>query len=452
MVLDIVSNKAKNKAKNLSSQALRWRLLLSYMTVMMTILGISALAIYKYTRHNLYEQMDRRLEVLAQAASHNLVAIKAHYGKRQQRGLIGNPTSAKTRCYLDNDGDLDIPWQNLRQPDQGVEWFDAQKRLVGNAGTLLNELPPQPGRQFEPQKKIITITLPAYSGSNGQKQLEGYIRANQVTDEIEVILTRLRWGLGIGGIGVIGLTGLGGIWLTKQSLKPIEQSFEQLKQFTADAAHELRSPLAAIKTSVQVMEYYPERLHPQELKKISAIASATDHTIQLVEDLLLLTRIDSDSLQETVTWVELSLTEILEDLLELFQSPAQEKEITLESYLLSNVMLKGDGAELARLFRNIIENALQYTPFGGKVTVSMKQERQNILVRIEDTGLGIAPEHLSSIFDRFWRADKARTRRAGGMGMGLSIAMAIAKRYQGKILVTSQLDLGSCFEVRLPIH
>ncbi|MCC0175496.1 HAMP domain-containing histidine kinase [Waterburya agarophytonicola K14] len=448
MVLDIVSN----KSKNLSSQALRWRLLLSYMGVMMTILGLSALAIYKYTRHNLYEQMDRRLEVLAQAASHNLSTIKANYDRHQEIGLAGNPPPARVRRYLDGDGDLDIPWEHLRQPDQGVEWFDAQKRLVGNAGILLNDLPPQPGWQFGRQKKIRTVTLPAYSGSDSQKQLEGYIRANQVTDEIEVILTRLRWGLGIGGIGVIGLTGLGGIWLTKQSLKPIEQSFEQLKQFTADAAHELRSPLAAIKTSVQVMEYYPERLHPQDLKKIGAIASATDHTIKLVEDLLLLTRIDSGSLQETVSWVELSLTEILEDLLELFQSSAQAKEITLESHLLPNIMVQGDGAELARLFRNIIENALQYTPGGGKVIISMKEERQNILVKIADTGFGIAPEHLSSIFDRFWRADKARTRRAGGMGMGLSIARAIAKRYQGEISVTSQIDIGSCFQVKLPIN
>ncbi len=422
------------------------------MTVMMTILGISALAIYKYTRHNLYEQMDRRLEVLAQAASHNLVGVKAHYEKRQQRGLIGNPTSAKTRCYLDNDGDLDIPWQDLRQPDQGVEWFDAQKRLVGNAGKLLNELPLQPGWQFGRQKKIRTLTLPAYSGSNDRKQLEGYIRASQVTDEIEVILTRLRWGLGVGGIGIIGLTGLGGIWLTKQSLKPIEQSFEQLKQFTADAAHELRSPLAAIKTSVQVMEYYPERLHPQDLKKIGAIASTTDHTIQLVENLLLLARMDSDDFQNQTTWVELSLTEILEDLLELFESSAQEKNINLESNLLPEVIVKGDDSELSRLFRNLIENALQYTPSGGKVTVTMTRERQSVLVRIEDTGIGIAPKHLSLVFDRFWRADKARTRRAGGMGMGLAIAKAIAEHHHGRISVTSQLNIGSCFEVKLPIN
>ncbi|MGL4881628.1 MAG: hypothetical protein ACRC8K_11240, partial [Waterburya sp.] len=127
MALDIVSNKSNNP----QSQSLRWRLLLSYLTVMITILGISALAIYKYTRHNLYRQMDRRLEVLAQAASHNLAPIKVHYTKRQKRGLVGNPPDSQTKCYLDNDGDLDIPWQHLRQPDQGVEWFDAKKRLIG---------------------------------------------------------------------------------------------------------------------------------------------------------------------------------------------------------------------------------------------------------------------------------------------------------------------------------
>jgi two-component system, OmpR family, manganese sensing sensor histidine kinase len=447
MVLDIVSNKSNNP----QSQSLRWRLLLSYLTVMITILSISALAIYKYTRHNLYKQLDRRLEILAQAASHNLEPIKAHYAKRQKRGLVGNHPDSQTKCYLDNDGDLDIPWQHLRQPDQGVEWFNEQKRLIGNAGTLLNDLPLKLGWQLGEQGKIRTVTLPAYSEHNGKKQLAGYVRANQVTEEIEAILTRLRWGLGIGGIGVIGLTGLGGIWLTKQSIKPIEQSFQQLQQFTADAAHELRSPLAAIKTSVQVMEYYPERLHPQERKKIAAIASTTDHTIRLVEDLLLLARMDSASYIEKKTWVELSVTEILEDLVELFQSSAQEKNITLESNLPSNIMLKGDGAELARLFRNLLENALQYTPSGGKVTVTMIQEDQDVRVKIEDTGVGIAPEHLSLIFDRFWRADKARSRRSGGMGMGLAIAMAIAQRYQGKISVTSQLGVGSCFVVKLPI-
>lgn len=449
MVLAIVSNKSNSSP----SQALKWRLLMSYLAVMLGILGISAVAIYQYTRHNLYQQLDRGLEVLAQAASHSLAPIKAHYLKREQKGLVGNPPASRTRCYLDDDGDLDIPWQHLRQPDQGIEWFDAQKRLVGNAGTLSNQLVPRSGWQFGLEGKIRSVTLPAYSDHKGHKQLEGYIRASQVTEQIEVILTRLRWGLGIGGIGVISLTGLGGIWLTKQSLKPIEQSFQQLKQFTADAAHELRSPLAAIKTSVQVMEYYPERIHPQDRKKIAAIATTTDHTIELVEDLLFLSRMDSLNTIETAkTWVRLSVTEILEDLIELLQSSAQAQNITLESSLLPDVVVKGNGAELFRLFRNIIENALQYTPAGGKVSVIMRREKQSILVEIKDTGVGIASENLASIFNRFWRADKARARRAGGMGMGLAIARAIAEHHQGKILVTSQVGIGSCFTVKLPLN
>lgn len=439
------------KLNHPQSQALRWRLLLSYLTVMMTILGISAVAVYKYTRYSLYSQLDSRLEVLAQAASHNLTAIKAHYSKQQQNGQSDKSPLSQTRCYLDRDDDLDIPWQELRQPDQGVEWFDAQKRLVGNAGTLLNEIPPQPGWQSWRQGQVRAVTLPAYSYSNGKKQLEGYIRTSQVTQEVETILSRLRWGLGIGGIGVLGLTGLGGIWLTRQSLKPIEQSFQQLKQFTADAAHELRSPLAAMKTSVQVMQYYPERIHPQDLKKISAIAFTTDHMIRLVEDLLLLARMDTVDLSETQLWENLFLTEILADLLELFQSQAQEKGIELQSHLLAGVRIKGDKAQITRIFRNLLENALQYTPSGGKVTLTMKRDRDSAIVTVEDTGIGIAPEHLPLIFDRFWRADKARSRRAGGMGMGLAIALALVQRHHGEISVSSQLSVGTSFRVRLPL-
>lgn len=447
MAWDTVSNKSNNP----QSQQLRWRLLLSYLAVMMAILGVSALAVYKYTRHSLYHQLDSRLEILAQAASHNLLAIKAHYTKGQQNGVTANPPYSKTRCYLDRDGDLDIPWQQLRQPDQGVEWFDAQKRLVGNAGTLFNELPPQPGWQSWQQGKVRAVTLPAYSHSNGQEHLEGYIRTSQVTQEVEAVLARLRWGLGIGGIGVLGLTGLGGIWLTKQSLRPIEQSFQQLKQFTADAAHELRSPLAAMKTSVQVMQYYPERFHPQDLRKIDALALTTDHMIRLVEDLLLLARMDTMDLSETQQWVTLSLTEILEDLLELFQSQAQAKGITLQSNLLAGVIVKGDGAQITRIFSNLLENALQYTPSGGKVILTLNCDEDSAIVTVEDTGIGIASEHLPLIFDRFWRADKARSRRAGGMGMGLAIAKALVQRHRGEISVSSQLSVGSCFRVCLPL-
>jgi two-component system, OmpR family, manganese sensing sensor histidine kinase len=440
-----------NKTNNPRSPVLRWRLLLSYLTVMMAILGSSALAVYHYTRHSLYQQIDRSLEVLAQESSHNLLALETHHTKRQTNDAAINLPSSQKKCSPDNDGDLDIPWQQLRSPDRGIEWFDPRKKLIAKAGTSIDELPPQPGFQVLQQGKIRAVTLPAYSHKDSQTHLEGYIRATQVTQELEAVLSRLRWGLGLGGIGVLGLTGLGGIWLTRQSLKPIEQSFQQLKQFTADAAHELRSPLAAVKTSIQVMQCYPERLHPQDLKKIGAIASTTNHTIRLVEDLLLLARMDEAALTETQQWELLSIDEILEDLWELFQSSSQEKGIKLYSSLLTNVTVKGDETQLSRLFRNLLENALQYTPADGKVILTMKRSDRQVIISVEDTGIGIAPEDLPFIFDRFWRADKARSRREAGMGMGLAIANAIVQRHHGEITATSQLGVGSCFRVSLPL-
>ncbi len=438
------------KSKHLQSTGLRWRLLLSFMTVMMAILGVSALAVYQYTRRSLYDRLDLSLEELAREAVHNLLPIKARYVRSQTLSAIDNSKDT-ANCYLDDDNDLDLSWQQLPLSDRGVEWFDAHKKLVGKAGTLLNQLPPQPGQQSWQQNKIRAITIPVYNYDRGNNYLEGYIRSSQMTQDIEIVLDRLLWGLGVGGIGVVGLTGLGGIWLTRQSLKPIEHSFQQLQQFTADAAHELRSPLAAMKTSVQVMQYYPERIHPQDWKKIIAIASTTDHMIRLVEDLLLLARMDRIDIAEITQWSDLSLTKILADLLELFQSPAREKNITLQTDILAEVKIKGDRSQITRLFRNLLDNALQYTPSGGIVTLQVKRHEHNVIVSIEDTGIGIAPENIPFIFDRFWRADKARSRRYGGMGMGLAIAKAIAEAHRGEISVISKPSIGTAFKVKLPL-
>lgn len=449
MAWDIDLNKTN---RLLHTPTLRWRLLLSYLTVMLAILSIFTVGVYQYTRRSLYQLLDQRLEILAQAASHNLLAIKSHYQKQQQIGLPNKLPYSKTKCYLDYDQDLDIPWEQLRQPDQGIEWFNAQKQLIGNAGTLVHDLLPKPGYYTGQRGKIRAVTLPAYSYTNGNPHLEGYIRASQVTAEVEAVLSLLRWGLGGGGIVVLGLTGVGGIWLTRQSLKPIEASFCQLQQFTADAAHELRSPLASLKTAIQVMQCYPDRLHPQDLKKINLMAHTTDHTIRLIEDLLLLARMDEAAIMEKQQWSILSLVEIIEDLLELFESLAEEKGIGLKSQLLKDATVQGDGIQISRLFRNLLENALEYTQSGGTVTITMEKVENKIIVAIEDTGIGIAQEELSLIFDRFWRADKARSRRHGGMGMGLSIVQMIVKRHHGNITVNSQLCVGSCFRVSLPIN
>ncbi|MGQ4650175.1 ATP-binding protein [Lyngbya aestuarii] len=436
--------KGKLKAQNQINpqfQALRWRLLGSYLLVMMAIRVISDGVIYQFFAQSLYQQVDNRLLNLAQAASHSLVAIK------QDRNAV-NQTAYRP---WDSDGDLDIPWQNLRKLDQSVEWFGADKRRLAVSGKLSPTLPLHTGFQAIHNDQVRTLTIAAYSFTDQQRKLEGYIRASESTKNVEAILRQLRWGSALGGTLALGLIGVGGMWLTRQSLKPVEQSFRQLKQFTADASHELRSPLTAIKTSVEVMQTHPERIHAADVEKLQAIVSATNQMKCLVEDLLLLARTDVTTAAPTREWTVIPLDELLEDVEERLEPSAEAQEIILKKSLQTEVFVKGDASQLFRLFCNLLENALQYTPSGGTVTLSMSRRETFVVVSIEDTGIGIAPEHLPLIFDRLWRADSARTHHQEGSGLGLAIAQAIAQRHGGEITASSELGVGSCFQVRLPV-
>ncbi|MCA1994904.1 MAG: HAMP domain-containing histidine kinase, partial [Coleofasciculus sp. S288] len=229
------------------------------------------------------------------------------------------------------------------------------------------------------------------------------------------------------------------------------ESFNKLKQFTADASHELRSPLTAIQASVDVMRNHPERIHPKDAKKLAAIASATAQMSHLTQDLLFLARTDVAVSAPVHEWTSISLNKVLQNLVELLEPFAQDKEIVLKSQYSAKVSVIGDEAQLTRLFSNLLENALQYTPAGGKVVLGLTKNNRFAIVSVKDTGIGIEREELPFVFDRFWRADKARSRRQGGTGLGLAIAQAIAQRHGGKITLSSQVEVGSCFQVRLPL-
>lgn len=206
-----------------------------------------------------------------------------------------------------------------------------------------------------------------YADNPDQKtlQLEGYIRASESTKEVEVLLQKLSWGLGLGGIMALFFSRIGGMWLTQQALEPIEQSFQRLKQFTADASHDLPSPLTAINTAVEVMQSHPERIHPLDAKKLVAIASATDQLTHLAEDLLFLARTDAAVAPQSLEWTSVPLDEILQNLVELLQPQAQAKGITVTSHLLAGICVNGDATQLTRLFSNLLENVLKYTRRGG---------------------------------------------------------------------------------------
>jgi two-component system OmpR family sensor kinase len=155
------------------------------------------------------------------------------------------------------------------------------------------------------------------------------------------------------------------------------------------------------------------------------------------------------------TWRGIALDEMLEDLVDLYGDRADQAQLSLKyelsPTLKTDTQVKGDASQLQRLFTNLLTNALQYTPSGGSIVISLQQMGTYALVTVQDTGLGIAPEHLSQIFDRFWRADQARSHYDDGSGLGLAIAKTIAQQHQGDITVQSKLREGSRFQVKIPL-
>lgn len=434
MVWDIVFKKIRKS----DFQSLHWHLLLSYLMVMAAILITFATGVYVFFTRSLYHQLDGKLRTLAQSAAPSLADVK-------KRGS----------------GTLDqvdvVPWRDIFNRDQqSLEWFTESGQRLARKGQLDLELPPRPGPVSTSHKgnsaQIRTFTISVFTDNPEHKEplLEGFIRASQSAETIQTSQIQILWGLSIGGVFALGLAGIGGLWLTQKALKPVEQSYRQLKQFTADASHELRSPLTAIKISMDVMLSHPERIHPKDVKKLAAISSATAQMNHLVEDLLFLARTDTFEPRTNQEWLPIALNDLLNELVEFLEPSATAKGVSLKQDIGVYVSVFGDRRQLTRLFSNLLENALQYTPTAGKVVLSLARQHRHCVVSVQDTGIGIPEHQLSQIFNRFWRADQARSQREGGTGLGLSIAVAIATQHGGQITVSSEVGQGSCFRVRLP--
>jgi signal transduction histidine kinase len=239
----------------------------------------------------------------------------------------------------------------------------------------------------------------------------------------------------------------------------IDRSVSQLRQFTADASHELRAPLALIYTAA---EFSLRRERPREelVDALEKILRESRHTTSLVDSLLLMARADSgeDSLQAPVS---VNLSALSQDTADRATELASAKDISVSTDLGStSIIVDGDETALRRLLLILVDNAVKYTSAGGRVDVRLSAEPNAdnagnsgnaAVIRISDTGIGIAAADLPHVFDRFWRADKVRSRSAGGTGLGLAIARWIVDRHGGTIVVSSEVGQGSTFTVTLPL-
>jgi heavy metal sensor kinase len=228
-------------------------------------------------------------------------------------------------------------------------------------------------------------------------------------------------------------------------LDRLDNAFKRERQFTADASHELRTPLGMLKTQLSLARSRP-RSAAELLQMMSDMEGDVDRMTRLIEQMLTLARIEQ---RGVAALASVDLRDMLRQVTRELQMRAQEQQIELSLVLPSEVCLQmhGDAEQLRQVFTNLIENGLKHTPPGGQVTVSAERHWQTISVTVADTGEGIAAQHLPHVFERFYRADDARTRDHGGFGLGLAITQAIVHAHGGQIAVTSVPTEGTSFVV-----
>lgn len=233
-------------------------------------------------------------------------------------------------------------------------------------------------------------------------------------------------------------------------IERLEDSFLQIKQFTADASHELKTPLTIMKGEMEIA--LRSKGEPGQMKEaLESSLEEIDRMSYIVRNLLDLAKI---GVEKEVEQVAVPLDNVLTDRFEHFRRLALDRGVELDILRNEPALVTGDPVRVSQLVFNLIDNAIKYTREGGRVTLSLGTEdgrKPRAVLAVSDTGIGIASEDLPHLFDRFYRVDKARTRDAGGAGLGLSICKEIVDSMGGAIDVKSEPGEGTAFTVRLPL-
>jgi two-component system, OmpR family, manganese sensing sensor histidine kinase len=427
-------------------QSMRRRLALWYAIVTAILLIVFATGFYLYVQTTLIDRIDDTIDHVAEVIERSLI-----------RSNLIDLESDFSRNFSANAQAIDADHID-------IDWFSPSGAILWTTNANTESLQPREKGILQPVYRTVHLleaeplrqmTEPIVI--NGK--LLGYLRISHPWFEVTKPVKQLFLDLAIGTTLMVFVVLLCGWWLAGIAMEPVRESYQRLKQFTADASHELRNPIAVIQTNVQVALVDPNPDPEFQRSQLEAIERITRRLGRLIDDLLFLARHDGGIASQRRE--SCNLSQILREVAEEQQAIAQQKQIVLElPNEDQNFLVSGDRDRLGRLFTNLVSNAIAYTPTGGKVQIIAQPiaSQNQIQVQIKDTGFGIPEAELSQIFERFYRYQPQKSSKSStksinsttsGSGLGLAIAKAIADSHQGQINVESKVGQGTTFTVIL---
>ena len=275
------------------------------------------------------------------------------------------------------------------------------------------------------------------------------VTGESLQPELTALHTLLLVLVGGGGVGL--LVSLAAAWfLSGRALIPIQQAFQRQQEFVADASHELRTPLTVLRSATDLMNAHRDEPLERNGELFDDVRAEIARMERLAQDLLTLARSDASGVELMTAPVEMAdvAAEVVRRTTPLAQAEGLRLTLDADSH---PATVDADPDRLQQVLLILIDNAIKHTPRGGRVDVRVRRHGQAAQVEVADTGTGIAPEHLPRIFDRFYRADKARARERGGTGLGLAIAKMLVDAHGGELQLTSTVGVGTQVVVSLPL-
>ncbi|XHX78818.1 MAG: two-component system sensor histidine kinase RppB [Stenomitos frigidus ULC029] len=446
----------------------RLRLALWYAGVMACIMGLSGLGVYQVVAHAYHRTIDQGLQAVTGVVAKQIEPVIQRPEQLRQvaKNFSLRLCLTKTDCIPAAEATKAAQLPEIMRPplvkvpdpiNYYIRLLDTSGRPIVVMGLQIDELPSTSGKaQWQTVNdrqgiRYRQVSLPLQR----QNQPGGYVQVGRSLQDLDQNLAALRWTLLLGCAIALLLVAGSSWWLAGLAMQPLYHSYRKMQQFTADAAHEFRTPLAAMQATIEATLRFPSKSESATIEMTEGVLAVlqrqTLRLSELVKDLLLLTHIDQRQLSGT--HCRCCLNDLISDLVEelAFLAVQEAVELSMQLQVPDAVDVLGDEEQLYRLVCNLINNAIQATPAGGQVRVLLNKDEQDAIIQVQDTGLGIALTDQARIFDRFYRVEQDRSRHTGGSGLGLPLALAIAQSHYGTIQVRSELGKGSTFTLRLPL-